>query len=68
VELEKAMSIFSAKLGEEDKRTIRELSRSLVSTVLSTPMSNLRKEARKGRVSEQDLIRIVESLFKYDNG
>jgi glutamyl-tRNA reductase len=67
-ELEKAMSIFSAKLGEEDKRTIRELSRSLVSTVLSTPMSNLRKEARMGRVSEQDLIRIVESLFKYDNG
>ncbi len=67
-ELERAMSIFSAKLGEEDKRTIRELSRSLVSTVLSTPMSNLRKEARMGRVSEQDLMRIVESLFNYDNG
>jgi glutamyl-tRNA reductase len=67
-ELEKAMSIFSTKLGEEEKRTIRELSRSLVSTVLSTPMSNLRKEARMGRVSEQDLIRIVEILFNYDNG
>lgn len=67
-ELEKAMSILSAKLGAEDKRTIRELSRSIVSTVLSTPMNNLRKEARIGRVSEQDLIRIVESLFNYDNG
>ncbi|MPZ05623.1 MAG: glutamyl-tRNA reductase [Nitrososphaeraceae archaeon] len=65
-ELDKAMSIFSAKLGEEDKRTIRELSRSIVSTVLSTPMNNLRKEARIGRVSEQDLIRIVESMFNYD--
>jgi glutamyl-tRNA reductase len=67
-ELEKAMSIFSAQFSAEDKRTIRELSRSIVSTVLSTPMNNLRKEARKGRVSEQDLIRIVESLFTYDNG
>lgn len=65
-ELDKAMSIFSAKLGEEDKRTIGELSRSIVSTVLSTPMNNLRKEARIGRVSEQDLIRIVESMFNYD--
>ncbi|MGH9977648.1 MAG: glutamyl-tRNA reductase, partial [Nitrososphaeraceae archaeon] len=67
-ELEKAMSIFSAKLGAEDKSTIRELSRSIVSTILSTPMNNLRKEARIGRVPEQDLIRIVESLFNYDNG
>lgn len=65
-ELDKAMSIFSAKLGAEDERTIRELSRSIVSTVLSTPMNNLRKEARIGRVSEQDLIRIVESMFNYD--
>lgn len=65
-ELDKAMSIFSAKLGEEDKRTIGELSRSIVSTVLSIPMNNLRKEARIGRVSEQDLIRIVESMFNYD--
>jgi glutamyl-tRNA reductase len=67
-ELEKAMSIFSAKLGVEDRSTIRELSRSIVSTILSTPMNNLRKEARIGRVPEQDLIRIVESLFNYDNG
>jgi glutamyl-tRNA reductase len=65
-ELDKAMSIFSAKLGAEDERTIRELSRSIVSTVLSTPMNNLRKEARIGRVSEQDQIRIVESIFNYD--
>lgn len=65
-ELDKAMSIFSAKLGAEDEITIRELSRSIVSTVLSTPMNNLRKEARIGRVSEQDLIRIVESMFNYD--
>jgi glutamyl-tRNA reductase len=67
-ELDKAMSILSAKLGAEDKKTIRELSRSIVSTVLSTPMNNLRKEARIGRVSEQELIRIVESLFNYDTG
>jgi glutamyl-tRNA reductase len=67
-ELEKAMSIFSAKLGAKDMRIIRELSRSIVSTVLSTPMNNLRKEARIGRVYEQDLIRIVESLFNYDDG
>ena len=67
-ELEKAMSIFSAKLGVEDRSIIRELSRSIVSTVLSTPMNNLRKEARIGRASEQDLIRIVESIFNYDNG
>jgi glutamyl-tRNA reductase len=67
-ELEKAMSIFSAELGVEDRSIIRELSRSIVSTVLSTPMNNLRKEARIGRASEQDLIRIVESIFNYDNG
>jgi glutamyl-tRNA reductase len=67
-ELDKGMSILSAKLGAEDKRSIRELSRSIVSTVLSTPMNNLRKEARIGRVSEQELIRIVESLFNYDTG
>jgi glutamyl-tRNA reductase len=67
-ELEKAMSIFSAKLGVDDRSTIRELSRSIVSTILSTPMNNLRKEVRIGRVPEQDLIRIVESLFNYDNG
>ena len=62
------MSIFSAKLSADDRSTIREFSRSIVSTILSTPMNNLRKEARIGRVSEQDLIRIVESLFNYDNG
>jgi glutamyl-tRNA reductase len=67
-ELEKAMSIFSAKLGVDDRSTIRELSRSIVSTILSTPMNNLRKEVRIGKVPEQDLIRIVESLFNYDNG
>ena len=67
-ELDKAMSILSAKLGAEDKRIIRELSRSIVSTVLSIPMNNLRREARIGRVSEQELIRIVEILFNYDTG
>lgn len=67
-ELDKAMSILSAKLAAEDKRIIRELSRSIVSTVLSIPMNNLRREARIGRVSEQELIRIVESLFNYDTG
>lgn len=67
-ELDKTMSILSAKLGAEDKRIIRELSRSIVSTVLSIPMNNLRREARIGRVSEQELIRIVEILFNYDTG
>ena len=67
-ELEKAMSLFSAELSGEDKRTIKELSRSIVSTILSTPMNNLRYEARRGRVSEQDLTRIVECLFNYGNG
>ena len=67
-ELDKAMSILSAKLAAEDKRIIRELSRSIVSTVLSIPMNNLRREARIGRVSEQELIRIVEILFNYDTG
>lgn len=67
-ELDKAMSILSAKLAAEDQRIIRELSRSIVSTVLSIPMNNLRREARIGRVSEQELIRIVESLFNYDTG
>ncbi|HZD34519.1 MAG TPA: glutamyl-tRNA reductase [Nitrososphaeraceae archaeon] len=67
-EEEKAMSILSTKLGEDDRRTIRELSRSIVSTILSTPMNNLRKETRIGKVSEQDLIRIVERLFNYDDG
>ena len=45
-ELDKAMSILSAKLAAEDQRIIRELSRSIVSTVLSIPMNNLRREAR----------------------
>ena len=67
-ELEKAMSLFSAELSGEDKRTIKELSRSIVSTILSTPMNNLRYEARRGRVSEQDLTRIVECLFNYGTG
>ncbi|MFZ0555533.1 MAG: glutamyl-tRNA reductase [Nitrososphaeraceae archaeon] len=67
-ELDKAMSILSAKLAAEDQRIIRELSRSIVSTVLSIPMNNLRREARIGRVSEQELIRIVEILFNYDTG
>jgi glutamyl-tRNA reductase len=67
-EIDKAMSILSTKLGADDRRTIVELSRSIVSTILSTPMNNFRREARTGRVSEQDLIRIVESLFNYDNG
>jgi glutamyl-tRNA reductase len=67
-EVDKAMSILSTKLGADDRRTIVDLSRSIVSTILSTPMNNFRREARTGRVSEQDLIRIFESLFNYDNG
>jgi glutamyl-tRNA reductase len=67
-ELEKAMSLFSAELSGEDKRTIKALTRSIVSTILSTPMNNLRYEARRGRVSEQDLTRFFECLFNYGNG
>jgi glutamyl-tRNA reductase len=67
-ELDKALSLLSNRIGRDEERVVRELSHAIISTVLSIPMNNIRKEVRLGDISEQDILRIVENIFNYDDG
>jgi glutamyl-tRNA reductase len=67
-ELDRALTLLSNRLGPDEKRIIRELSHALISSILSTPMNNLRKEVRIGDISEQDVLKMVENIFNYDTG
>jgi glutamyl-tRNA reductase len=66
-ELKKALSIIGKSLGPKEAKTIEELSYALVEGILSTPMNNLRKEIELSSNENEELMRVVSKLFKYED-
>ena len=65
-ELKKTLSILGNTLGQQEAKTIEQLSYAIVEGVLSTPMKNLRKEIELGNGNEEELVKTVSKLFKYE--
>jgi glutamyl-tRNA reductase len=65
-ELKKALSILGNTLGQKESKTIEQLSYAIVEGVLSTPMNNLRKEIQLCNGNEEELMKTVSKLFKYE--
>lgn len=65
-ELKKTLSILGNTLGQQEAKTIEQLSYAIVEGVLSTPMKNLRKEIELGNGNEEELMKTVSKLFKYE--
>jgi glutamyl-tRNA reductase len=66
-ELKKALSIIGKSLGPKEAKTIEELSYAIVEGILSTPMNNLRKEIELCSNENEELMRVVAKLFKYED-
>jgi glutamyl-tRNA reductase len=64
--LKKALSILGNTLGQKESKTIEQLSYAIVEGVLSTPMNNLRKEIQLCNGNEEELMKTVSKLFKYE--
>ena len=65
-ELKKALTIIGKKVGPEEAKVVEHLSYAIVEGILSTPMNNLRKEIEES--SNDELVKIVAKLFKYEEG
>lgn len=66
-ELKKALSMLGKKIGPEESKTIEQLSHAIVEGILSTPMNNLRKEIEECNDNEEELMKMVAKLFKYED-
>ena len=66
-ELKKALSMLGKKIGPEESKTIEQLSHAIVEGILSTPMNNLRKEIEVCNGNEEELMKMVAKLFKYED-
>ncbi|HEY9492061.1 MAG TPA: glutamyl-tRNA reductase, partial [Nitrososphaeraceae archaeon] len=66
-ELKKALSMLGKKIGPEESKTIEQLSHAIVEAILSTPMNNLRKEIEVCNGNEEELMKMVAKLFKYED-
>lgn len=66
-ELKKALSMLGKKVGPEESKTIEQLSHAIVEGILSTPMNNLRKEIEVCNGNEDEIMKIVAKLFKYED-
>ena len=63
-ELQKALQILNEK-DEERIRVIDELTRSIVESIVSAPMNNIRRASEQGR---SEMVRVAGRLFDYKAG
>ncbi len=63
-ELQKALQILNEK-DEERIRVIDELTRSIVESIISAPMNNIRRASEQGR---SEMVRVAGRLFDYKAG
>jgi glutamyl-tRNA reductase len=66
-ELKKAFSILGKRIEPEEAKVIEKLSYAIVEGILSSPMNNLRKELEKSEAKEEDFMKLILKLFKYEN-
>jgi glutamyl-tRNA reductase len=59
--------MLGKKIGPEESKIIEQLSQAIVEGILSTPMNNLRKEIEVCNGNEEELMKMVAKLFKYED-
>jgi glutamyl-tRNA reductase len=65
-ELRKALSVIGKRIGADEAKVLEQLSHAIVEGVLAAPMNNLRKEIESGQDAEEQMMRLVAKLFKYE--
>jgi glutamyl-tRNA reductase len=65
-ELFKTLSILGNDINPMERRVIEQLSHSLVEGILAAPMNNLRREIDTDGKDQEELVRLLAKLFKYE--
>lgn len=66
-ELKKAFYILRDKVGPGEAKVVEQLSYAIVEGVLSAPMNNLRKEIEMGINDQEEIMKIIAKLFRYED-
>lgn len=66
-ELKKAFYMLKDKMGPSEAKVVEQLSHAIVEGVLSAPMNNLRKEIELGMTDQEEIMKVITKLFKYEN-
>ena len=66
-ELKKAFHILKGRIGPNEAKVIEHLSCAIVEGVLAAPMNNLRKEIELAVTDQEEIIKILAKLFKYED-
>ena len=66
-ELKKAFYILKNRIGPNEAKVIEHLSHAIVEGVLSAPMNNLRKEIELAVDDQEEIMKVIAKLFKYED-
>ncbi len=66
-ELRKALSMLGKETDAKEARIIEQLSYAIVEGILSTPMNYVRKEMEAGGMGNEELMKVVAKMFKYED-
>ena len=66
-ELKKAFYILKNRIGPNEAKVIEHLSHAIVEGVLSAPMNNLRKEIEEAVDDQEEIMKVIAKLFKYED-
>jgi glutamyl-tRNA reductase len=66
-ELKKAFYKLRDKVGPGEAKVVEQLSYAIVEGVLSAPMNNLRKEIEMGITDQEEIMKIIAKLFRYED-
>ena len=66
-ELKKALYILKNRIGPNEAKVIEHLSHAIVEGVLSAPMNNLRKEIEEAVDDQEEIMKVIAKLFKYED-
>jgi glutamyl-tRNA reductase len=66
-ELKKAFYILKDRIGPNEAKVIEHLSHAIVEGVLSSPMNNLRKEIELAVTDQEEIMKVIAKLFKYED-
>ena len=65
-ELYKTLSILGNGISPVERRVIEQLSHALVEGILAVPMNNIRREFETDGKEQEELSRLLNKLFKYE--
>lgn len=65
-ELYKTLSILGNSFSPVERRVIEQLSHALVEGILAAPMNNIRREIDTDGQDQDELLRLLSKLFKYE--